>query len=79
MGYRVISVNAPSYDHTGWCEKTGSTCHKTLMKWVESLPLETLAYVRKDCNEAVAGMPEGRKASHYTDTALYCGQRESNR
>jgi hypothetical protein len=73
MSFTVIHSTAPSYDHTGWSANTGTTCHKTLQKYVAGLEFASLMYVATDCREAADAMPEGPKASHYTDTALYCG------
>lgn len=64
-----------SYDFTGWCQNTKRTCHKTLMSYVAGLCPSTLRHIQQDCVEAVRAMPDGAKAGHYTDTALYISDR----
>lgn len=77
MAYWKLSAIAPQYDHTGWCEQTGLTCHDTLMKFVKRLDANSLEFVRRDCLEAAeSGF---RKSGHYADTALYIAQRLAKR
>jgi hypothetical protein len=67
---------APNFDSQGWCQRTGLTCHTTLMRHVDGISEPgSLEYVRDDCRAAVAALPEGRKAGHYEDTAHYCSMR----
>ena len=68
MAWTNTNFNAPSYDVTGWCEKTALTCHTTLGRYVKNLPLDSLGYVAADCRDAIAAYPEGRKSGHYQDT-----------
>ena len=68
MAWTNLNFDAPSFDVTGWCQKTSMTCHTTLGKYVKDLPFDSLAYVSADCHDAIAAMPEGHKAGHYMDT-----------
>ena len=78
MAYTVLSGKAPSYDSQGWCEKTGMTCHTTLMAWVKNLETTSLEHVKQDCKNAIAAMPDGRKSGHYQDTIHYIGSRQTS-
>ena len=68
-----------NYDHTGWCEATGMTCHTTLMSYVSKLETSSLSHIREDCRAAVKAFPENRKSGHYEDTAHYCASEEKRR
>ena len=68
-----------NYDHTGWCQTTGMTCHTTLMSYVAKLPTSSLSHILEDCRDAVAAFPENGKSGHYEDTAHYCAAEEKRR
>ena len=77
--YKVISTEAPNYDATGWCQRTGLTNHTILMDHVASLSDSSLIYVREDSKAAARALPDGRKTGHYVDTAHYCGMEIAQR
>ena len=46
--------------------------HSEYMKKVKLLPVESLRYIIKDCNEAIKANPSSEKTGYYADEINYC-------
>lgn len=47
--------------------------HTNYPKTLKTKSLDSLKYIIKDCQEAIAANPENPKNSVYSDTICYCG------
>ena len=48
--------------------------HSEWMRKVKTMAIDSLRYVIKDCQEAIAANPENPKCGQYMDICLYCSQ-----